>query len=259
MTHLHIKNITVMRTDKIICHDLTFTAKPGEIWGILGPNGCGKTTLLHTLAGIHPINKGHVFLDETNLTALSRKQIAQKIGLLFQSMTATFDQSILDYCMSARYPHRTFFTSTKNATDAIVMHALKIMELDVICNRPITQLSGGEKRRAAIATLLAQTPRIYLLDEPTNHLDIRHQMHVFNYLRTLANKNSAAIIMALHDINLAEQYCDQVLLLFADGSIKQGKPHDVLSSDHLTQLYEHPMYAVYHHDKRIWQPDIIST
>lgn len=241
MNLLQAKQIAIHVNGKTICEDLDLTLRPGETWGILGPNGSGKTTLLHTLAGLSAITKGEIWLGADRLNKLSSKSIAQTLGLLFQDVNAVFAQTIWEYCLAGRYPHLNYLQRESPQDKQIVLQALQTMELDHCLHKNMMQLSGGEKRRLAIATLLAQTPGIYLLDEPTNHLDVRHQMLVLNQFRNLAAMQSCAILMSLHDVNLAQQFCDRILLLFSDGSVMQGLTQEMLTEENLTRLYQHPM------------------
>lgn len=235
---MNIKNATITIAHKIICQQLNLELRPGEMWGILGPNGSGKTTLLHTLAGLHAITSGDIWLGPDKLTTLSPKKIAKQLAILFQDTHPIFPQTVWDYCLDARYPHLSYFKKMSEQDQAIVEHALQIMELLPFKQQLITRLSGGEKRRLAIAALLAQTPRIYLLDEPTNHLDIRHQLSTLRHFRDLAEKKSAIVMMTLHDMNLAQQFCNRVLLLFPDRSTIQGNTSDILTTENLTRLYQ---------------------
>src|SRR5262249_42429661 len=156
------------------------------------------------------------------LSQLSMQTLAQLRGLLFQEFAAPFPQTVWDYCSMGRYPHLSFLKQIQPHDKDIVLKALEQMDLLPFIQCSITHLSGGEKRRLAIATLLAQAPHIYLLDEPTNHLDMRHQVQVLTHFHTLAKTQNALIVMSLHDVNWIQRYCDHLLLLFGDGEILHG-------------------------------------
>ncbi|TAK74233.1 MAG: ABC transporter ATP-binding protein [Gammaproteobacteria bacterium] len=237
MKRLLAEHITLKAANKLICRDLTLTLQAGEIWGILGQNGSGKTTLLHALAGLHPLTSGQIWLGQHTLSALTPKTIAKQRAILFQDTHPTFSLSVREYCLTARYPHLSYFKKPSTHDQHIIDQALEVVELTAHQQQAITTLSGGEKRRLAIAAVLAQTPLIYLLDEPTNHLDMRHQISVLQHFRQLAQQQGISIIMSLHDANLARQFCDQVLLLFANGVAQQGHVEELLATENLRRLY----------------------
>ena len=245
MKRLEAKQIEIKIGNKKICQQLNLTLNAGEIWGVLGPNGCGKTTLLHALTGLHPLQQGEIYCHGEKLKNLSTKVIAQSIGLLFQDFNASFPQTVWEYCLESRFPHLNYFKKATEQDKKMVWHALQMTELNELSHRVITKLSGGEKRRLALSALLAQTPTIFLLDEPSNHLDIKHQMNIFTYLQKLAKTDRVSIMMSLHDIHLAKQFCSHLLLLFADGSTKQGETKQIMTIENLTTLYHYPMEKFY--------------
>lgn len=243
-------DLTVQIADKKICQALNWTLEPGDICGILGGNGSGKTTLLHTLAGLIPVQSGEIFLGTKNLTALTAQDIAQQVAILFQETNVTFPQTVFEFCLQGRYPHLSYFGWEKSIDKEIVLAALTQMKLETKLSQSIQTLSGGEKRRLAIATLLAQTPKIYLLDEPTNHLDLRHQISVLNHFKKLSQTDSVGIVMALHDINLAHHYCNKILMLFGDNEVLFGETDVLLNQKNLSRLYRHPI----ENNRELWLP-----
>ncbi|RDI48586.1 ABC transporter ATP-binding protein [Aquicella lusitana] len=244
--------LTITLGGKMLCRHLDIEIQTGEIWGILGPNGSGKTTLLHTLAGLNRSKIDHIWLNGNNLRNLPPRVLAQHIAILFQDTHVFFPQTVWEYCLTARFPHLPYFKKESKEDSEIVKHALEKMDLlshrDMLLNR----LSGGEKRRLAIAAVLAQTPFIYILDEPTNHLDIRHQLNVLRHFRSLVETQPTAVIMSLHDLNLAQQFCNRLLLLFENGDTLQGSPEDIMTTANLTRLYQTPIRNIAHSDKRSW-------
>jgi len=240
MSCLRTNNISLYAGARWLCAELNLHINPGDFWGVLGPNGSGKTTLLHTLAGLHAPQYGDVLLNDKPLTQLAAKHIAQSIGILFQDLPPAFPLRVLDYCAMARYPHLSAFTTESLEDKRMTQEALQAMELTALQQRLLTSLSGGEKQRVYIAALLTQSPFIYLLDEPTNHLDIGYQAHVMHYFQRLAQQQRA-IVASLHDINLAQHYCNRILLLFPDGSTCQGTPAQVLNEANLQRLYQCPV------------------
>jgi iron complex transport system ATP-binding protein len=253
---LTAQNLTVHISNQIICQQLNLTLKRGDICGILGPNGSGKTTLLHTLANLHPVHAGEIFLDNQLLTELKPNAIAQKLGILFQDTSALFSQSVLEFCLTGRHPHLSRLAFESANDKAIALAALTRMDLDKKLSQAVHTLSGGERRRLAIATLLTQTPQIYLLDEPMNHLDIRHQMLILHHFKKLATNQSAAVMMSLHDMNIAEHFCTHVLLLFGDGTSLYGTPKDILTTQNLSHLYQYPVQSGSIGPRQFWLPQL---
>lgn len=237
MTVLSTANLCLHARQRILCNSLTLHISPGDIVGILGSNGSGKTTLLHTLAGLRSPKEGVVSLNGQPLKTIPAKTLAQYRGILFQDTHHALPLSVNDYCLASRYPHQPFFQRDHAQDIPIITSALQQMELSHLKDTPITHLSGGEKRRVAIAALLVQAPTIYLLDEPTNHLDIRHQLSVLNHFSSLAAAKQVSVMMTLHDIRLARAYCTRILLIFQNGETLQGAPEDLLTNANMSQLY----------------------
>lgn len=214
----------------------------GDICGIIGPNGCGKTTLLNSLAGLHDSSIEPLFLD------LPRREMAKRVGILFQENHFNFDISVWDYCRAARFPHLNYFQLLQKNDYIKIESALTLMDLQKITTRNVRELSGGEKRRVAIACLLIQEPQIYLLDEPTNHLDVHYQHRVLQHFKTL----DKTVIMSLHDINLVERYCNKVILMFNQKEFVVGDCRQYLTSENIIKLYNHPMERILHGENAYW-------
>lgn len=249
---LETQKITIQKNQQTLFQALSLRISAGQLWGILGPNGCGKTTLLHALASLQPIEAGEIYLHGKNLIQLSGKQLAQSIGLLFQDYQEIFPQTVWDYCRDARFPHQPFF-GKKNPFDIDkIRAALDKVALYPYRHKKIHQLSGGEKRRLYIASILAQDPTLYLLDEPTNHLDLPYQNKILALFRALAHQQARAVIMSLHDVNLVQQFCTHALLIFPDASVLQGQVTELLTEKNLSRLYQHPIAKIRQGEKQFW-------
>lgn len=225
----------------------------GEFVAVLGRNGAGKTLSLSTLAGLRAPNQGQVSLDGNNIAELKRQDIAKRLAFLPQNVDDIFPSTVLDTAMIGRHPHIGRLR-WESADDKSITHdALKAMDVDMLAARDILTLSGGERRRVAVAQILAQEPEIYLLDEPTNHLDPQHQLDVLNVFRRAAD-DGACVIASLHDVNLAVRYADRCLLLYGDGRWELGTCDDILTESRLTALFGTAMEAIKWRDSRIFVP-----
>jgi iron complex transport system ATP-binding protein len=237
-----------------VCSDLEITINSGERWCVLGRNGTGKTTLLHTLAGLRPPDAGDITLNDQPLSHLSRKSVAQHLGLLFQDHTDAFPASVLETVLTGRHPWLGPLQWESNQDLVIAKNALHAVDLCNMEERMVNTLSGGERRRAGIACLLTQEPQLLLLDEPTNHLDIHHQISMLNLLQEHITQNGKALLLVMHDLNLAVRYCNRFLLLFGDGETVQGTAETVLTQTNLERLYQHPLLAVSYPQGTVWLP-----
>lgn len=241
---LQTRQLKVTIAGKTLCEALNLNIERGQCWGMLGSNGAGKTTLLHTLAGLRPAAAGSVLLDGKSLSALARRTIAQHIGVLFQDAHDAFPDTALNTVLIGRHPHAKTWGFESAEDIALAQNALAATGLEGLELRLISTLSGGERRRVALATVLAQDPALYLLDEPVNHLDLHQQIAALELLSARVRNDGKAVMMSVHDVNLAARYCDHVLLLFGDGTLMQGPTGTVLNRTSLERLYRHPIVSV---------------
>ena len=219
---------------------LSLTVHPGESWGILGPNGTGKTTLLLTLAGLKPPARGEVQLLQRPLADWPPRARACHLGMLFQQQEDEFPAQVLETALLGCHPHLSFWQSEQPQDWQRARDLLNQLELLPLAERSIQTLSGGERQRLALATLLVQNPELLLLDEPTNHLDLHHQMQVLGLIQQQTRAGKAAM-MALHDLNLAARFCSHLLLLYPDGSACWGEKSSMLVLPALEKLYQQPL------------------
>jgi iron complex transport system ATP-binding protein len=215
---------------------LSLSLEPGQVWGVLGPNGAGKTTLLHTLAGLRPPRRGEVRLDGQPLASLGRRQVAQRLGLVFQDSQDGFPATVRETALIGRHPWLSPWQMAGGADLRLAEAALSRLDVGHLADRLVSTLSGGERQRLAIATILTQAPRLWLADEPTNHLDLHHQTAVMSLLTEQAAQGRA-VMMCLHDLNLAARWCDQLLLMYPDGEACWGLGADMLVPSALERLY----------------------
>lgn len=240
---LACEDLTVSVNGRILVRELNLTASPGAFVCILGPNGVGKTLTLHTLAGIRDIDAGHVRLHGDDIEALDRRVIARRLGLLLQTHDDAFPMTVLEAAMMGRHPHLGFWQWESSTDRDVATNALAAMDLGDLTERLTSTLSGGERRRLAIATLLVQQPDMLLLDEPMNHLDPLHKLQVLGRLSILAEAGKT-VIASLHDPAMAARFARQILLLFGDGAWEFGPTADMLTTHRLERLYGTP-FAVF--------------
>jgi iron complex transport system ATP-binding protein len=236
---LKCENLSIVIDGRTLVRQLSLELGSGELICMLGPNGVGKTLTLHTLAGLLPPANGTVILDGEDMRGLSRREIAQRLGLLLQDDSTSFPATVRDTVLMGRHPHLGPLAG-ESATDwAFADAAMAAMDLTSLGHRSVATLSGGERRRVAIARLLTQDPAVLLLDEPVNHLDPRHQVAAMKHFRDRAG-NGAGMLMSLHDSALAMRHADRALLLFADGSWQLGSTSEALTADNLERLFNIP-------------------
>ncbi len=248
------EKLTVEIAGKRVCRSLDLSVGSGQCWALLGGNGAGKTTLLYTLAGLRPAAGGVVRLQGAPLAALSRRAVARRLGILLQDSQDAFPATVWETALMGRHPFLAPWEREGEADRARARQALHTVALDGLEQRQVQTLSGGERRRLAIATILVQEPELLLLDEPTNHLDLHHQIAALAHVVELATTRGRGALMSLHDVNLAARFCSHALLLFGDGKTAQGPAEQVLTCAHLERLYGHTMGAVEHRGRIFFFP-----
>lgn len=234
---LSVSNLSLQYPGRMLCRALSFEVKPGECWAILGQNGCGKTTLLHTLGGLRSVDSGAVTLQGSAINILPRRERARKLGVMLQEEPGEFWGSTREYILLGRHPHVKSLFGWDSLDYALVEQVIAQMELSHLADQSFNTLSGGERQRARIALLLAQSPEYYLLDEPLQHLDLRHQFLTMTMFKQIARQNRA-VIMVLHDIHWLNAFCDHVLMLFNEGHALAGKTEDIFTQANLEALYQ---------------------
>ena len=214
-----------------------FELLEGELTVILGPNACGKSTLLKTLSRVIPAKSGTVSLDGTPLSQMKSRAIAQILAMLPQTPEAPNGVTVADVVARGRYPHQSLLRSWSDADEQACVQAMKAANVLELADRPIEALSGGQRQRVWIAMTLAQQTPLILLDEPTTYLDITHQIEVLNLARDLhANGHTVAVV--LHDLNLAFRYATHVVLMRRGQIIAQGAPKDVVTPEIIREVFE---------------------
>ena len=248
---LACRKLDVTAGHRMLVSGLDLSIEHGRFMGVLGRNGTGKTTTLHVLAGLQKAASGTVSLDGRPIIDWPRRGLALRLGLLMQNYEDPFSSTVIETALIGRHPHLGFWQWETNDDVRIACEALRRMGLDGFEQRQIETLSGGERRRLALATILAQDPDICLLDEPANHLDPQHVHDVLKLFRERAD-SGRAVMASLHDVNAAERYCDRCLLLFGDGRWLEGATDEILNEDNLQDLYGIQVRQLEWEDRRIF-------
>ncbi|WP_206483451.1 ABC transporter ATP-binding protein [Thalassotalea sp. G2M2-11] len=219
--------------DKVIVDQVSFCVNQNETLGIVGPNGAGKTSLLKCLYQEHQLSSGQITLDGRALSAYDRKAVAKKIAVVGQQHEAVFNLSVLDIVTMGLIPHKALFDRNNDQDRRAIEEALAIVDLLDKQHQVFNTLSGGEQQRCLIARAIVQRPQILIMDEPTNHLDVFYQHQILS----LVKKLGLTLIMTIHDLNLAAQYCDRLLLLSAGKMLVCDTPEAVLKAEMLKQVF----------------------
>lgn len=248
---LSLQSISWRPEGRPVLDDIDLTCGTGRVTGLLGPNGSGKTSLLHAVAGLRAPDSGQVRLGDTDVLAMRPRDRALLIALVEQEASTSLDLRVRDVVELGRTPHRPRFMGWRShaADMAAVNEALVLARVAHLESRRWHQLSGGERQRVQLARAIAQEPEVLLLDEPTNHLDLGHQLDFLARVRDL----NITVVAALHDLELAAAYCDDVAVLYSGRLVASGPVEQVLTSDLVRDIYavdadveQHPVHERTH-------------
>lgn len=220
-----------------VLQDFSFQVRRGEFVGVIGPNGSGKTTLLKILYRLLSPQAGEVLFDGFSLRKMSRREIAKKIAVVAQETYPAFPFRVIEMVLMGRSPYlgHLMFENLKDLE--IAKKAMEWTETLPISQRPLDELSGGERKRVYIARALAQEPEVILLDEPTTNLDIHHQVEFLDLVLSLNREKGLTILMTSHDLNLASEYCDRLILLQHGKIFHMGPPEEVMTRENIEKVY----------------------
>jgi iron complex transport system ATP-binding protein len=234
---LECRNLEIGVAARSLVRGLNLEVKSGSMLVVLGPNGAGKSLSLHTFAGLRAPRGGEILIGNRPIAAWTRRALARELALLPQNVEDPFPAKVLETVLLGRHPHIGYWQWESAEDIAIAGRCLTAVGLAGYEERELFTLSGGERRRAALAAVLVQEPRIFLLDEPTNQLDPNHQIEALQLLRARADAG-AAVVITLHDPNLAARFADHALLIGKAGNWRWGSAAEILTSKHLSELYD---------------------
>lgn len=233
---LEVRNLFFSYGEQKVLKSINFSVEEGEFFSLVGPNGCGKTTLLKNVTGLLKPDRGKVRVGGKSLEDLRHRELARRVAMVHQENSVGFDFLVSDLVEMGRFPHLGRFEGFEEVDREALNEAVERTDIGSLRNRSIRELSGGEKQRVFLALALAQQPDLLVLDEPTSNLDISYQVKIMDTVRRLVDEGLTAV-EALHDLNLAANYSDRLGLLSDGGFASCGRPAEVLIEEDLERVY----------------------
>lgn len=220
-----------------ILENIHFSVEKGEMFGIIGPNGSGKSTLLKLLSGVEQASSGQIWLNGRKIESYSRKQLARQVAVLQQESLPPVGFTVREVIEMGRYPFQNWLGKEGTDFTPLIDSIIQKLGLAPLEKRTLDCLSGGERQRVALGKVMAQQPALLLLDEPTTYLDIGFQIQMMDYIRTWQREGNLTVVAVLHDLNLAAQYCDRILILYRGKQIQVGTPQEIINASLLQRVY----------------------
>jgi iron complex transport system ATP-binding protein len=233
---LKIENLEAGIKKRTILKNINLEIRPGELLALIGPNGCGKTTLIKTAASFLPRIKGNIFLKGKDISSFTKNEKARQLAVIFQSQGISWPFSVKEFILQGRFSHHGWFGIPQKNDEFIADKAIVDAGLETFKDRLVSELSGGEYQRVLIARAMAQEAPLFLLDEPVSYLDIKYQLGVMNLIRRSVDNGIAAIV-SLHDLNLAALYADKVALIAEGTIVALGTPQEVFTKELLERAF----------------------
>lgn len=238
---LTLKNIGFRYGDIWTLKGINLKVNVGEILGILGPNGSGKSTLLKIMDGMLPSQEGKILFKDRPLTSLKRSELAREVAMVAQENHFRFSFSALEVVLMGRFPYLTRFQFEGEKDMEVALNALRATHALDLAERPIHELSGGERQRILIARALTQEPKIILLDEPTSFLDLKYKREIFQLISSLSLEKGLSVVVVSHDIDLAAQYSQRLMMLKNGSIFEKGEPNKVITESNIEAVYDCPV------------------
>jgi iron complex transport system ATP-binding protein len=234
---IELSNVSLGYDHRAILHDVNMKATPGRILGLVGPNGSGKSTLIKGMTRLIDLFSGRISIDGRDIKSIKRDELARLVATVPQSPALPGAFTAFEVVAMGRTPHLGLLRYEGGKDMAIAWQAMEATHTQSLAERRVSELSGGERQRLIIARALTQQPRSVLLDEPTANLDINHQVEVLNLVKRLCLEQSLTVVIALHDLNLAAQYCDWMVMLNGGRVYAEGTPLDILTAPNIKTVY----------------------
>lgn len=236
-SRLGARDLTLSYEERTVVEGLDLDVPDGEVTVIVGPNACGKSTLLRALGRLLRPARGAVLLDGEELARIPTRRVAQSLGLLPQTPVAPEAITVADLVARGRQPHQRWWRQWSEADERAVAEAMARTDVAALADRPVDELSGGQRQRVWIAMALAQDTDLLLLDEPTTYLDISHQVEVLDLCRRLNQERGRTVVAVLHDLNQAARYADHLVAMKAGRIVARGRPADVVTAELVREIF----------------------
>ena len=234
---LRATDISVEYQERSVLKNVSLDLRPGQIVALLGPNGAGKTTLLRALNGTAPISGGTIEIDGKPISAFPRREIARRIAVVAQENETKFPVTVLDFVLAGRFANGSAFGWESETDIAAARKALSDCDLDDFADRLMNELSGGERQRVVLARAIATDAKVFMLDEPTANLDLAHQSLMFRLIRDRCRELNCSAVVITHDLNLAAEFANEILILWDGKTFTFGPPSEVLNQRSIDEVY----------------------